>query len=132
MLEMNPEDVQGTAIDMSVTNYINNEQDKIKQAQLVIACDIDDATALTLSDMCASGNIPFLLLRQYGLIGYLRVCKPTNCIVEPKIAAVKFKDLRVQQPWPELQQFADGFDMENLEEIKYIHVPFAVVLIKAC
>ena len=95
MLEMNPEDVQGSAVDMSVTNFINNQQETIKQAQLVIACDIDDATALILSDICSPSNIPFLLLRQYGMVGYIRACKPTNCIVEPKIAQVKFKDLRV-------------------------------------
>ena len=66
------------------------------------------------------------------MIGYLRVSKPINCIIEPKIAQVKFRDLRVAQPWPELKAFADTFDMDSIEEIKYIHVPYAVLLIKAC
>ena len=66
------------------------------------------------------------------MVGYLRVCKPINCIIEPKKAQIKFKDLRVSQPWPELQAYADTFDMENLDQMKYIHVPYAIVLIKAC
>ena len=132
MLEMNPDDVAGQAVDMAVSEYIGSQADTIRAAQLIIACDVDDATALNLSDICAPLNIPLILLRQYGMIGYLRICKPLNCIIEPKIAQVKFKDLRVSQPWPELQQFADSFDLDSLEEIKFIHVPYAVVLIKAC
>ena len=117
---------------MSVSDYITNHQETIKAAQLIIACDIDEATAAILSDICAPLNLPLLVIRQYGMVGYLRVFKPVNCIVEPKIAQVKFKDLRVAQPWPELQQFADTFDLAAIEEIKFIHVPYAVVLIKAC
>lgn len=66
------------------------------------------------------------------MVGYLRLQKPTNCIIEPKIAQVKFKDLRVAQPWPELEQFAASFDLEALEQMKFIHVPYAVLLIKVC
>ena len=66
------------------------------------------------------------------MIGYLRCFKPLNCIVEPKVALTKVNDLRVSAPWPELRAFADSFDMDNIEQIKYIHVPFAVILIKQC
>lgn len=82
---------------------------------MVIACDVDDATALALDDMCAPLNIPLLILRQYGMVGYLRVSKPVNCIVEPKMAQVNFKDLRVSEPWAELKEFAASFDMDTLE-----------------
>lgn len=81
----------------------------------MIACDVDDATALALDDLCAPRNIPLLILRQYGMAGYLRVSKPVNCIIEPKMAQVNFKDLRVSEPWPELAQFAASFDMDSLE-----------------
>jgi len=72
------------------------------------------------------------VLRQYGMIGYLRVSKPVNGIVQTKMAQVKFKDLRVTEPWEELQAFADGFDLDSMPQIDYIHTPYAVVLIKAC
>lgn len=38
----------------------------------------------------------------------------------------------MSEPWEELQAFADGLDLDTLEQIDYIHVPYAVVLIKAC
>lgn len=66
------------------------------------------------------------------MIGYLRISKPVNTIVQAKLALVKFKDLRVSEPWEELQAFADGLDLDTLEQIDYIHVPYAVLLIKAC
>ena len=34
MLEMNPDDVNGQAVDMSVSDYIANQQDVLKAAQL--------------------------------------------------------------------------------------------------
>ena len=80
---------------MAVSAYITGQAEAIGNAQLIIACDIDDAEALRLSDICAAKNVPLLVLRQYGMVGYLRLQKPTNCIIEPKIAQVKFKDLRV-------------------------------------
>lgn len=98
----------------------------------MIACDVDDETALAISKLTEPGNIPLLILRQYGMIGYLRVSKPINCIVESKQALVTIRDLRVAQPFPELLEFANSFDMDALEQVKYMHVPYAVVLIKAC
>ena len=73
LLEMNPEDVQGTAVDMAVSAYITGQAEAISNAQLIIACDIDDAEALRLSDICAAKNVPLLVLRQYGMVGYLRL-----------------------------------------------------------
>ena len=66
------------------------------------------------------------------MIGYLRISKPVNAIVQTKLAQVKFKDLRVSEPWEELQAFADGLDLDTLEQIDFIHVPYAVLLIKLC
>ena len=102
MLEMNPEDVNGEAVDQSVADYITDKAETIKNAQLVIACDVDDATALKISKLTEPGNVPLLVLRQYGMLGYLRVSKPVNCIVESKQALVTIRDLRVAQPFPEL------------------------------
>lgn len=99
---MNPDDVSGQAMDMSVGAFISTNQDMIKTAQLIVACDVDDATASTLSDLCEPHNIALVVIRQYGMVGYLRFYKNLNCIMEPKINQVNFKDLRVASPWPEL------------------------------
>lgn len=51
LTEMNPDDVQGESVVMSVTDFLNNEAVKIQAAQLIIACDVTDAQALLLSDL---------------------------------------------------------------------------------
>ena len=76
-------------------------------------------------------NVPFILIRQYGLLGYIRLFKSESTIIEKKEAAVKVRDLRVTEPWPELEQYAMSFNLTGLEEIEFNHVPFACILIQA-
>lgn len=72
-----------------------------------------------------------ILIRQYGMIAYLRQQKGESCIIEPKLNQVKVKDLRLYNPWPELQSYVDSFDLGALPEMEHCHVPFAIILIKA-
>lgn len=65
------------------------------------------------------------------MIAYLRQQKNESCIIEPKLNQVKVKDLRVYNPWPELQAFVDSFDLPNLPEMEHCHVPYAIILTKA-
>lgn len=64
------------------------------------------------------------------MLGYIRLFKKENCIIETKQTGVKFRDLRLHDPWPELQAFSDSFEMEKLPIEEYNHVPYAVILIK--
>ena len=43
----------------------------------------------------------------------------------------KPKDLRIHDPFPELQQLADSIDLAAVEEVVHQHVPYALLLIKA-
>lgn len=65
------------------------------------------------------------------MIGYIRLFKRESCIIEPKKAQVKVKDLRLYNPWPELLAYANSFDIGSLPEVEHIHVPLAVILIQA-
>ena len=130
MLEMNP-DVKGIAVNMAIKDFIDKKSDEILGAQMVIACELTNTYAARLGDLCKQKNIPMLLLRQYGMIGYIRLYKQETCIIESKIASVKPRDIRVYNPWLELKAFADSFELATLDELLFIHVPYAVILIKA-
>jgi hypothetical protein len=39
-------------------------------------------------------------------------------------------DLRIRKPWPELQAFAETFDLDTMEEEQHAKVPFPIILIK--
>lgn len=116
---------------MSIKDFIDTKQDEILSSQLVIACELTNTYAARLSELCKSKNIPLILLREYGMIGYMRVYKHESCIVEPKIIKKNVKDLRIESPWPELQDYVNSFDLPSLTEIEHIHVPFAIILIQA-
>ena len=86
MKEMNPDVETGNFEDMAVSDFVKDKADVILNSQLVIACDVGDGLASQISDICESKNIPLIILRQYGMLGYIRLQKSEDCIVEPKIA----------------------------------------------
>ena len=85
MKEMNPDVKTGNYIDMPVAEFIE-KSDMILDAQLVLLCEAGDGLASKVSELCYSRNIPLILIRQYGLLGYVRLQKAEDCIIEPKIA----------------------------------------------
>ena len=67
--------------------------------------------------------------RTFGLIGQVRLSVGEHLVVESKPNSTK-PDWRLTAPCPELQAFADTFDLEGLTSDLHSHVPFPVLLIK--
>jgi len=132
MMEMNPDlEGKGAFVNENVNDFIDTNESVIKDAQMVVACDVNNATAVRLGQLCEEKNVPLIVIRQYGMLGYIRLYKPENTIIETKKAQVVFKDLRLANPWPELLQFANDFNFETMEKIEHTHTPYAVILIQA-
>jgi len=132
MKELNPDVKTGNYMNMSIESFIESS-DIILDAQLVIACETGNGLSAKIGDLCYSKNIPLIIIRQYGMLGYIRLQKAVDCIIEPKVAAKKIKDLRVHDPWPELEAFANSnaFDFATVGDDIHQHVPYAVILIRA-
>ena len=105
MMEMNP-DVKGDFLNISVEDFIQNKLSDITGCQLVIACDLTVKQSITLGLVTGNFNVPLIIVRQYGLLGYLRVFKKDNCLIEAKPMSIKSFDLRLGSAWPELVAFA--------------------------
>ena len=86
---------------------MDNHSGVVSKAALVIACDLTTKEAVQLGLLMDHANIPLVLLRQYGMLGYMRVYKHECAILEAKEFAVNTRDLRLATPWPELQAFCD-------------------------
>ncbi|PNW87795.1 hypothetical protein CHLRE_01g002350v5 [Chlamydomonas reinhardtii] len=98
---------------------------------LVIATQLREQDAVVLDGICrASGRARLLLVRSYGLVGYLRASLPEHRIVESKPDS-QLDDLRLNAPWPELSSFAASFALEQLDEVAHAHVPYVVLLLQA-
>jgi len=37
-------------------------------------------------------------------------------------------DLRINQPWPELQEYCEGIDLKELDDESHAHIPYVVLL----
>ena len=104
----------------------------------MIACDVNQNQAMRLSDIAETSNNSLVVLRQYGMLGYLRVYKKELTVIERKPQITPFKrDLKMQNPFPELQAHADSYDLDKIEAqndegYDFAHIPYAVMMIKAC
>ena len=82
LLELNPDDVEGDFINQSVENYITDQTHSWNDLyDLVIATDLSNEMSLIISERCG-GIIPFVLVRQYGLIGSIRIDLKEQCVAE--------------------------------------------------
>jgi NEDD8-activating enzyme E1 regulatory subunit len=70
-----------------------------------------------------------IVLRQYGLIGSLRVYSKEVCAIESKPDMVVITDLRLVNPFPELKDFALSVNLAELDKAEHKHCPFAIILI---
>lgn len=131
LLELN-EDVRGDHIHEAPSKYINNKDlEFFKQFTLIIACDLTDSEIIQLSEVSDNLNIATIFLRNYGMIGYLRLYRKEHTSMQSKPAEKELDDLRLAAPFPALEKYALDFDMSNLDSLEHAHVPYVVILIKA-
>ncbi len=101
----------------------------MSQFSVVLVCEATEHELLDLAGHCRSLKIPILYVRSYGLFGYCRLDVQEHCIVESHPETVI--DLRLDQPWKELIDYAQSFDFTSTDSHYLTHVPFPVLLLEA-
>jgi NEDD8-activating enzyme E1 regulatory subunit len=131
MVEMNP-DVKGTFTKMSPSHFIDFNAKALRECQLVIACELSNSDVVKLGEVIGAHNVPLCHLRQYGQLGYIRLYKHQNDLIESRNSENPFtkRDLRMANPWPELLQYANSFDLHTKDEAVRSHMPYVVILIQ--
>jgi amyloid beta precursor protein binding protein 1 len=131
LCEMNA-DVTGTAI----SSYPINQEDSglhadfWSQFTLVIASNMAESQLLELSSSCYINNIPLMIVRSYGFIGYCRILLQNHHIVESKPDSDPY-DLRILNPFKELEEYCAGFNLAEMESLEHGHTPYIVILYQA-
>ena len=69
----------------------------------VIAADLDPITVEKAEKVCNDLSIPLINVRSYGFIGHIAISHDVSTIVEGKDLTIGKKDLRLQDPFPELK-----------------------------
>jgi len=99
------------------------------QKLLVVGSDLEPPLLLKVAQVCESGQIPFIAVHSYGLIGVVRLQTPPLPLLNPKPRDAP-PDLRLVHPFPALQQLADSIDWDNLENHQHGHIPYPLILLR--
>lgn len=72
LLEMNNE-VRGDFVDETPEAILSSKPEFLKSFSLVIATEVSEKTLVSLSRFLWEANIPLMVVRSYGFIGYIRM-----------------------------------------------------------
>ena len=86
---------------------------------MIVGSNLSNDQAEAVSNKCRENgqSVPFVLLRQYGFIGSLRIDLNELCAIEKKHYMKVINDLRLNNPFQELIDFSFSkqFDLPSLE-----------------
>uniref|UniRef100_A0AAY4AZ45 NEDD8-activating enzyme E1 regulatory subunit n=1 Tax=Denticeps clupeoides TaxID=299321 RepID=A0AAY4AZ45_9TELE len=86
-------------------------------------------TCLRLGAVLWNAEVPFLVCRTYGLVGCMRLVVREHTVVEshPDNA---LEDLRLDQPFTELKNHIDSYDLDSMEKKDHSHTPWIIIVAK--
>ena len=128
LCELNP-DVIGDYLGESIDIILSNRPEYLKTFNLVIASNLNENTVKKLGEYLWNENVPFIILKSYGFIGYMRIVSNEHKIVEAHPDNV-IPDLRLDKPFEELVQFCNSIDLDNLKDADHSHIPYLIILYK--
>ena len=129
LLELNPE-VRGECVDVHPDQILSDRPDFFTNSfDLVIATDMDEKTLMNLSKLLWENHVPLMLVKSYGLLGYIRIQTTEHAIIESHPDNT-LEDLRLDKPFPALAAYMDGLDLEAMDKAEHGHTPYVVLLYK--
>ncbi|KDR22868.1 NEDD8-activating enzyme E1 regulatory subunit [Zootermopsis nevadensis] len=128
LLELNP-DVRGDYVDENIDQLLENNPDFFNNFSVVIGTSLTERTLVPLSKKLWDLEIPFIVCRSYGFIGYIRVQVVEHTIIETH-PDDQIPDLRLDKPFPSLKKYVNSIDLEAMEYKDHAHVPNLIILYK--
>lgn len=122
--------VAGSFVDEAPEDIVLRNPDFFKDFTVVIATQMSHQTLVTLDAVCREHGVLLVALRSYGLMGTVRLSLGEHAVIEAK-PEESDHDLRLSNPWPELWEYAQGFDLPAMDDVTFKHVPYVVLLLQA-
>lgn len=130
--ELNPDDVTGGSLAESPEHIIETNPDFFREQKftLVVATQLPEQLTVKLAVALHRDHIPLVVVRSYGLFGFVRVQSPDVSVLETFPDQVT-EDLRLANPFPELQEFVN--QIGNPDDVKdgllHGHIPYVALLV---
>ncbi len=84
-----------------------------------------------LINIASKLNLRVIIAKTFGLISYIRLYENYHANMNLRLLDNPINDLRIVNPWPELKEYCQKFNFEEMENIKHSHIPYIVILIQA-
>ena len=122
-------DVRSSVCTERLDTVLDNLPQFFNEFTVVIATDVSEDRLKRLADTLWSQEVPLLVARSYGMVGYLRLVVQSHEIVEshPDNA---HQDLRLDTPFPSLVSHMEQFNLHVMDNPKHANVPYLVILYK--
>uniref|UniRef100_A0A8C0EDL1 NEDD8-activating enzyme E1 regulatory subunit n=1 Tax=Bubo bubo TaxID=30461 RepID=A0A8C0EDL1_BUBBB len=108
-------DVSGNFVEESPEKLLDNDPSFFRRFNLVVATQLPESTLLRLAELLWNSNIPLLVCRTYGLVGYMRVIIKEHTVVESHPDNT-LEDLRLDKPFPELREHIQSYDLDHMDK----------------
>ncbi|KJE88986.1 ThiF family protein [Capsaspora owczarzaki ATCC 30864] len=122
-------DVSGNFVEEPLQSLLDNDVEFFRPFTLMIATQLSSKMLARVSEVCVKLGIPFLAVRSYGLIGYLRLQIGEHCVIESHPDS-PMDDLRLDRPFPELLSYLQQIDFNTQDGFQHAHIPFLAILLK--
>ncbi|KAF6256211.1 hypothetical protein COO60DRAFT_135121 [Scenedesmus sp. NREL 46B-D3] len=127
--EMN-DAVSGSYVEDTPEELLENNPSFLEGFDLVIATQMPEQQLLKLDELCRATGVKLLVVRSYGLVGFMRASLPEHVVIESKPDS-QVDDLRLTCPWPALLQHAYSFDLAAVDKHIHMHIPHVLLLLLA-
>ncbi|XP_067939291.1 NEDD8-activating enzyme E1 regulatory subunit-like [Watersipora subatra] len=129
LTELN-DDVRGEFIDENLEGLFKRSPESFLQYTVVIITALPKQILLALTKYLWVHDIPVVICRSYGMLGYLRLVVKDHTVVEAH-PEYPHPDLRLTHPFSELVQHCDEQNLEKLSKKDHAHVPWLIILYKS-
>ncbi|KAH9493174.1 NEDD8-activating enzyme E1 regulatory subunit [Bulinus truncatus] len=123
------EDVAGDFLEEDVDDLLHKNPSFFSAFTTVIATQLPEKTLLSLGKVLWERNIPLVVCRCYGFIGYLRIVIKEHTIIESH-PDNSHEDLRLDRPFKGLSEYCDSLDLNSMNKKDHSHTPWLVILYK--
>ncbi|XP_072373903.1 NEDD8-activating enzyme E1 regulatory subunit isoform X2 [Scyliorhinus torazame] len=122
-------DVSGNFMEESLEQLLENDPAFFLRFNIVIATQLLESSLLRLSTILWNADVPLLVCRTYGLVGYMRLAIKEHPVVEshPDNA---LEDLRLDTPFPHLKDHIQAYDLDKMDRKDHSHTPWIIVVSK--
>eukprot|EP01135_Chromosphaera_perkinsii_P011792 Nk52_evm38s2496 gene=Nk52_evmTU38s2496 len=120
-------DVAGNFVNNEVDSVLDNGRDFFKDFSVVIATQLNEIQLLRLGQVLWDANVPMLVVRTYGFIGYMRLVVKEHCVIESHPES-SIDDLRLDVPFEGLRECYEGLNIDAMSDYEHSHVPYLLIL----